>query len=242
MARDLFEIEKGLRLLKENQDASQDNSISILFGSGAPGGDTGEQDAAFEGSLYLNTDNSTDPKLYFKNANAGAAADWELVRSKSIWDVIGVAVEASDMGTFTGSTLSSNQDIKTLLQELESALEAITGDVRVEAAGVTTEIVLDSVGVDDVLAAEWELHMREDANPSNVKIQKIFALHDGTSIADATDAKDSVFGKKKIGSNFNTEVTVGVSGTGPAQVMELKVASSSAGVTYTARRTTITAP
>ena len=242
MARELFGIEKGLRLLKENLDSAQDNSIDILFGSGAPGGDAGEQDGAFEGSLYLNTDNTGDTRLYAKIANAGAAADWELVRSKSIWDVIGVAVEAADMGTFTGSTLSDNQDIKTLLQELETAVEAITGDVRTQQVGVTAATTLDSIGVDNILACEWEVHMREDATPANVKVAKIIAVHDGTSGADAVNVDDSVFARLKLGANFNADISVDLNGTGVSQEMRLRVSSSTAGVTFTARRTTITAP
>lgn len=242
MARELFSIEKGLRLLKENLDAAQDNSIDILFGVGAPGGDAGEQDGAFEGSIYLDTDNTDDTKIYVKNANAGAAADWELLRSRQIWNVIGVAVEAADMGTFTGSTLSDNQDIKTLLQELENAVEAITGDVRTQQAGVTAAVTLDSVGVDSVLACEWEVHMREDASPANVKVEKVIALHDGTSGADAVNVDDSVFAKLRIGSNFNADISVDLNGTGAGQTMRLRVSSSTAGVTFTARRTTVTAP
>lgn len=242
MARDLFSVEKGLRLLKENLDSAQDNSIDILFGSGAPGGDAGEQDGAFEGSLYLDTDNTGDLRLYTKNANAGAAADWELIRSRQLWNVIGVAVEAADMGTFTGSTLSDNQDIKTLLQELETAVEAITGDVRTQQSGVTAATTLDSVGVDTVLACEWEVHAREDASPANVKVFKIIAVHDGTAVADAVNVDDSVFAKLRLGSNFNTSVGVVLSGTGASQEMQLQVSSSTAGVTFTARRTTVTAP
>ena len=242
MARELFSIEKGLRFLKENQDASQDNAIDILFGSGAPGGDAGEQDGAFEGSLYLDTNTAGDTRLYAKIANTGATSDWELLRSRQLWNVIGVAVEAADMGTFTGSTLSDNQDIKTLFQELENAIEAITGDVRTQQAGVTTETTLDSVGVDSVLACEWEVHIREDASPANVKVQKVIAIHDGTDSADAVNVDDSVFAKLRIGSNFNATVSVDLDGVGPAQTMRLRVASSTAGVTFTARRTTITAP
>ena len=242
MARELFAIEKGLRILKENLDAAQDNAIDILFGSGVPGGDAGEQDAAFEGSIYLNTDTGSDLRLYTKIANAGAAADWELVRSASIWSVIGVAVEAADMGTFTGSTLSDNVDIKVLLQELETAVEAISGDVRTQQAGVTAATTLDSVGVDSVLAVEWEIHAREDATPANVKVIKIIAVHDGTSGADAVNVDDSAYAKLKIGSNFNTDFDVDLDGVGVAQTMRLRVSSSTAGVTFTARRTTITAP
>lgn len=242
MARDVFSIEKGLRILKENLDAGQDNSIDILFGSGVPGGDAGEQDAAFEGSLYLNTDNTGDLRMYAKVANAGATADWELIRSAQLWSVIGVAVEAADMGTFTGSTLSDNQDIKTLLQELETAVESITGDVRTEQAGVTAAVTLDSIGVDGILACEWEIHAREDASPANVKVFKLIAVHDGTAVADASGVDDSVFARLKLGSNFNTDLSVDLDGVGAAQEMRLRVSSSSAGVTYTARRTTITAP
>lgn len=146
----------------------------------------------------------------------------------------GVAQGSTDLGTFTGTTIQDNRNDKQALQDLETALESLEGNSQ--AAGVTTITTLDSVKVDDILGCEWEVHMREDATPANVKMIKVFATHNGTAAADATSTDSTVFGKLKLGSNFNASVSVDVNGTAAAQTMRLRVASTSAGVTFTAKR------
>ena len=149
----------------------------------------------------------------------------------------GVAANATDLGTFTGSIIPDNVAIKPALQSLETQIESL--ETQKQLIGVTTVQTLDDVLVDDVLAAEWELHMKEDATPANVQVQKVFATHDGHAGADAANVDDSVDGILKLGSAFNNQVNVVLTGTGAAQKMELQVISSTAGVTFTARRTII---
>ena len=194
MGRKLFMVEKGLRLVNENKDPLQDESVSVLFGSAAPGGDAGDQDASFIGSLYLRTDGT----IYRKIANIAATSDWQII-----------------------------------LEEL---------DIFKQETGVTTPTVLDSVLVDNILASEWEVHMREDATPANVKVVKVFAAHDGTASADAVNVDDTAYAKLKVGANFDAELTVELNGAAGAQVMRLSVESASAGVTFTSRRTDIKYP
>ena len=59
-------IAQGIKLYKTNSN----ENVSIIFGSAAPGGDAGEQDAASIGSLYIREDG----KIYSKNV-AGTGAD-----------------------------------------------------------------------------------------------------------------------------------------------------------------------
>lgn len=73
MARDLFWVEKGLRIGDENSDTA---FIEFLQGTAAPGGDAGEQDAAPIGSLFVRRDGASST-LYQKVANAGATSDWQ---------------------------------------------------------------------------------------------------------------------------------------------------------------------
>lgn len=80
MARDLFALEKGIRLYKENSDTE---FLDILFGSPAPGGDAGEQDAAPIGSWYYRQ-NGASSTVYQKIANAGATSDWQENGSTSL--------------------------------------------------------------------------------------------------------------------------------------------------------------
>lgn len=197
MARQLYAVEKGLRLLKENADPALNNSADLLFGSGAPVGTSGETDAAEKGSIYLQTDIS-EICIYQKIADTSSASDWAKFQQEA--------------------------------------------DTSKQEAGVTTSTELDSVLVDDVLASEWEVHMREDATPANVKVVKVFATHNGTAAADATVTDNSAFAKLKLGANFDAEVNVAISGAGAAQKMSLNVVSATAGVTFTSRRTDIKIP
>lgn len=73
MARVLHDIEKGLRISKEN---SQTDFFDLIFGSAAPGGDAGEQDAAPIGSLYVRK-NGSSSTIYQKVASSNAPSDWQ---------------------------------------------------------------------------------------------------------------------------------------------------------------------
>ena len=150
----------------------------------------------------------------------------------------GVARNATDLGTFAGDCIADNRKVKEALSDLEACIEAL--ESQSQATAVTAVVTLDSVVVDDVLATEWEVHMREDATPANVKTEKIMALHNGTASADANDTDDTVFAKTKLGGGFNTVVAVDLNGAAGSQVMRLRVSSSSGGVTFSARRTNIT--
>lgn len=149
----------------------------------------------------------------------------------------GVAENATDLGTFTGSTIADNESVKGALQDLETALELIEGGFAASGSGVTTITYADSLLVDDVHMAEWEIVVWEEASPANKIFQKITALHNGTASADATVVDDSVHTKLKVGSNFNLSITVSLNGAAGAQVMRLGIASTSAGVAYELRRT-----
>lgn len=71
MGRIGFGIEKSLRIYAEN---SLTDFVDVLFGGAAPGGDTGEQDAAPIGSIFLRTNG----ELYQKIADTDSASDWQL--------------------------------------------------------------------------------------------------------------------------------------------------------------------
>lgn len=205
----------------EKLDANQRDLVT-LSGVALGAGDLG----TFTGDIIA--DNSTVKA-------ALQALETELVDTRdNVDDLItlsGVAENATDLGTFTGGVIPDNSTIKGALQALETAQEG-----RTQAAGVTTATTLDSVLVDDVLGVEWEVHMREDATPANVRVEKIRALHNGHAGADANAVDDSSYGVIKLGSNFNAEVSVDLNGTGAAQELRLRVESSTAGVTFTARR------
>lgn len=72
MSRDYYGAEKHIRIFKEN---SVTEFVDILFGSAAPGGDSGEQDAAPEGSMFLLQSGGAS-RVYTKIASNNNTGDW----------------------------------------------------------------------------------------------------------------------------------------------------------------------
>lgn len=109
MSRVLHAIEKGLRIFAEN---SQTSSVDIIFGSALPGNDSGEQDAAAIGSMYLRTTGLA----YVKIANAGATADWKVLGDVNIDDLTwreelfrAATVDTLSAGTTDPTTWTDNE-------------------------------------------------------------------------------------------------------------------------------------
>jgi predicted outer membrane protein len=135
----------------------------------------------------------------------------------------GVAENATSFGTFTGVSLADNQTSKQLFQRIEVLLEQMRG---VQVAAITAATTVDSVPHADVKACKWLVEAFEDATPANRKAFEIYALNNGTLVDDTS------YSLLKVGANFNLTLSVDISGAD----MRLRAASSSAGVTVTARR------
>jgi hypothetical protein len=85
MSLDLFRINGGIDITNE----AYDSNANILQGIGAPGGDSGVQDDAPIGSLYLRTDASGDEmQVYYKWNDLNALSDWQLMPSKNYVDSV----------------------------------------------------------------------------------------------------------------------------------------------------------
>ena len=143
----------------------------------------------------------------------------------------GMARGSLHNGTFSGDTIPDNRTTKQALQDLETALEA-----RAQATGVTALTTLDSVLVDKIKCVKWLIQAFEEATPANVQALECFAAHNGTAAADATVADNTIYSKLRLGANFNFTVATDLNGVGGAQVMRLRVSSSTAGITVTSRR------
>lgn len=155
----------------------------------------------------------------------------------------GVAENATDLGTFTGTVIPDSSNNKEALQALETQVEAN----KQQGAGPAdiaqnTPTVVDTVLVDDCQSVEWEVTAHDQGDPTNVQILKIEALHNGHAGADASLVKDNVFAKMKLGSNFNLQASAVISGSGIAQTIGLELETSDAdGIRYSVRRTCVTA-
>lgn len=149
--------------------------------------------------------------------------------------LLGTSQGATDLGSFTGTTIPDNSTVKGALQSLETAVEAIVDLTKSSVTGVTTIQTLDSVNVDSYQGARWWVVASLDSNPARKQGFEVFAIHDGTPSADAAGTDHTVYGKLKLGSNFNVDLSIDLNGTGAGQVMRLR-ATAAAGISLKATR------
>lgn len=147
----------------------------------------------------------------------------------------GVADAAVTLGTFTGDyVIPDSQTIKQALQALETHAER--GFYEKAVTSLTAIQTVDSVKVDDVSAVEWTVMYELASDPSRRITEKVIALHDGTPGADATATDFNQYSVIRKGTAFNRTLDVDVNGTGPAQVMRLRVTATGAINVRTERR------
>lgn len=203
----------------------------------ADASDVTEIDANVDDLITLSgvAENSTDLGTFTgdiiadNQTNKGALQDLEteLVDTRDNADDLislsGVAENSTDYGTFPGDSLADGQTGKELFERIEVLLEQMRG---VQVTGITASTAVDSVPHADVKACKWLVEAFEEATPANRKALEVYALTDGSSV------DDTVYAKLRVGSNFNLDIDVAINGAN----MELQAASSTAGVTVTARR------
>ena len=148
---------------------------------------------------------------------------------------IGVSQGATNLGSFTGTTISDNVSVKTALQEIETYVEALDTLTKTKVTGITTVQTVDQVKTKLFQAAKWHVVAFLESNPSQKQAFEVYALHDGTTVADATVTDDTVYSKLKVGANFTVNINTDLSGVGANQFMRLRV-DAPASVTITATR------
>jgi len=232
-------------LLNDNESAKQniqqlETEAEALRSS--IGGAAGDSDMGlYSGSTLTDSTDQRTLNQELENAVESKADQTQVDEiDQNVDDLVtlsGMPENSTDLGVFPGDIISDGNTVKGALSELEAAIQGQEGDGT--SAGITAITTVDSVLVDDVYGSEWELHISEDASPANVQLLKIFAGHDGHAAADATSVDDTTYGKLKLGANFNSSVSVDLDGAAGAQVMRLRVASTSAGVTVRFRRNDI---
>lgn len=146
--------------------------------------------------------------------------------SKDLSTLFGLARGAVNLGAFTAPVdllFSATSTVKALFQRIGDLLAQLRG---VEATGITAAATVDSVPHATVKAVKWLVEAFEEATPANRKAVEIYALTNGVAV------DDTVFAKLDVGSNFNLQLSVDISGAD----MRLRAQSSTAGVTVRARR------
>lgn len=232
MARSNFRIEQGLEI----HDPNGTGNVWVISGTGAPAGTSGETADATVGSLYLRQDG--EGELYRKVADTDSASDWETVVDKSVYDALGIAYDAENMGSYTGGILTDNEDAHTNIQELSDAVEALESSGTTNTVPAATPTSVSPALVDDCIGVEWKVVVFETATPANREYFIINAVHNGTAVADATSFDDSVHSKLKIADIAGLTFTPVLAGTGAAQTLSIEI-SATAAVTVHTRRTCV---
>lgn len=140
-------------------------------------------------------------------------------------------INATSLETAIGAL---DAQLGTTQSDLDTAeLDILKARTESAQANVTVITTIDSVLCDDVSLAKWSVMVEGNllADAALKRAVEIFATHDGHingAGADATDSDYTVYGKLKMGNIVGLVFTVDVSGAGVAQVMRLRVTSTTA--------------
>lgn len=170
-------------------------------------------------------------------ARFGTDVDTELSNIRSF---IGKAAGVDTPDYSSNAYVADGSSLETAIGALDAQVSTVTQKldrerVEVDFANVAaTQVVLDSVVVDNVKAVRWIVACRgvSAGHEAYVYVTEHQAFHDGHASADATAATNTAFTNARTGftSSNQPSVTVDVNGTGVAQVMRLLMSSGAATV------------
>lgn len=153
-------------------------------------------------------------------------------------------VNATSLETAIGAL---DAQLGTTQADLDLAeLDILKARTEASATNVTVITTIDSVLVDDVSLVKWSVMIEGNllADAALKRAVEIFATHDGHingAGADATDSDFTVYAKLKMGNIVGLVFTIDVSGAGVAQVMRLRVTSTTAVDVRSVREVILTA-
>ena len=177
------------------------------------------------GSYVLGADVATDLLLLDSN----------LFTVSGDLDLLEATVSTLSAGTFiSGDTVADD------LVALDNAIDAIVAPTSISVDGVAAITTIDSVLVDDYGAIKWLVAYVDETNDKR-NANEIFAVHDGQTDADATvvDFTDYAFIKAPSAKIPGITIDVDITGAAGAQVMRLRLTSSSVTVNVRATRFTV---
>lgn len=225
-----------IRRYLPDSPANQENQAIALF-NGTSMVKLGDVDWNFATGINLSsgyTPGAGDVTSADSVESAIQKLDGNLDNVNSLFGAVDIQVD-SDLGLFTGSIISDNTDLKTALQELETFIEGLISITSSSQLGLTTEVTLDSVLVDDVASAAWLVTLELASAPERKRHFILHAGHNGSSTGDATSVDDTLFARLRLGTPFNFAVGVDLSGAAATQEMRLRVSASAAINAYAIR-------
>lgn len=148
----------------------------------------------------------------------------------------GLSQGAVNFGTFVSTLISANQNAKQIFEELGAYLQTLWTNTKNNIPGITTITTLDEVTTQNFQLARWLVVAKLDSDLARTMSFEVVGLHNGTEAdGDATLVDDTVYGKLKLGTPFNIQLSVDLNGVGAAQTMRLR-AQASASVTVSITR------
>ena len=139
------EIANAAANLDEASEISYNNSTSLLTATDVQGAidevearvDTAETNLATEITDRTNADTALQTQI---DSNDTDITELQ-TNQNDLVTLTGVAENDTDLGTFSGSTISDNVDVKTALQEVETALDALPTGESSLALNTSTNIL-----------------------------------------------------------------------------------------------------
>lgn len=186
----------------------------------------GDLDAAIGDRTY------TDENFITNGQTISVSLDELDQALQDAYDAIGDRIYTEENFVTNGESLTDSIDA------LDVALGSIKGLNESTETGVTALTTIDEVLVDETDSAKWFVVVIDEATPARKNASEVYAIHNGTDIADATLVEFNRTGiiRTQVPPISNLNVVVDVSGTGPTQTMRLRV---SAGVSVTVKATRI---
>ena len=105
-------------------------------------------------------------------------------------------------------------------------MDKTLGSIRTDstASGVTAEVTLDEVLVDDYNVIKWFVYVYETATPNKKEAIELYAMHDGTASTDATKTDFTKYAKLRVAGKLSgLKYEIDLSGSGVTQTMRLRV-------------------
>ena len=119
------------------------------------------------------TGTNADDLVYIAStSDSGSTYESKSIKIENLFSSV---ASGTDLGTFTGSTLSDNASVKTALQELETALETETSDRAAAITAAVSALVDSAPGTLDTLN-EIAAAINDDANAFTTLTSAIAAV------------------------------------------------------------------
>jgi hypothetical protein len=184
----------------------------------------GDLDAAMGDQTYTEQNYVTNGQTFT------ASIDALDINLQDAFDAIGDRTYTEQNFVTDGESLTDSIDA------LDIALGDVTSLETSSATGITTATTVDTVSVDDVRASKWFVYAFDEGDPTQVRAEEVYAVHDGTASADATEVDWNRASRLRLNGNIaGFDIDVVLAGTGASQTMGLQLSASDTITVYATR-------